>query len=64
MKKVYLMLFAIGMISMVACGPSAADKAKMEAEEKAKMDSIFNAANQNMAVDSMANHSDSTAAAK
>ena len=35
-------------MSIVACGPSAADKAKNEAIAKAKMDSLFNAASQSM----------------
>ncbi|MEO6901480.1 MAG: hypothetical protein ABI315_00180 [Bacteroidia bacterium] len=50
-------------MSIVACGPSAEDKAKMEAESKAKMDSLFNAASQSMTtnVDTTAMPSDSVA---
>ena len=72
MKKVYLMFLAIGMISIAACGggPSAEEKAKMEAEaatmkaDSMKVDSMMNAAKANMAADSTANASakDSTAA--
>lgn len=64
MKKVYSVLFAIAMISMVSCGSNQKDKAKMEAEEKTKMDSIFNAANKNMAAADSVHHTDSTAKAK
>jgi len=49
MKKILSVLFAAGMLSMTACGgPSEADIKKMEEDAKAKMDSIFNAANANM----------------
>jgi hypothetical protein len=49
MKKILSILFVTGMLSILACGgPSEADKKKMEENAKAKMDSIFNAANQNM----------------
>lgn len=47
------MLVAGGM-SLVACGPSAEEKAKMEADAKAKMDSLFNAASQSMTTDTTA----------
>lgn len=47
------MLVAGGM-SLVACGPSEEEKAKMEAEAKAKMDSLFNAASQSMTMDTTA----------
>jgi hypothetical protein len=48
MKKLFTLLFIAGAMSIVACGPSAADKAKMEAEAKAKMDSLFNAASKSV----------------
>ncbi len=56
MKKVFTLLFIAGAMSIVACGPSAEEKAKQEAEAKAKMDSLFNAASvgTNAAKDSMA----------
>ncbi len=44
MKKVVALLFVAGALSIVSCGPSAEEKAKMEAEAKAKIDSLFNAA--------------------
>lgn len=56
MKKVFTLLFVAVAMSIVACGPSAEEKTKMEAEAKAKMDSLFNAASQSMttALDSAA----------
>lgn len=56
MKKLFTLLFAAVAMSIVACGPSAEEKTKMEAEAKAKMDSLFNAASQSMttALDSVA----------
>ncbi len=56
MKKVLSLLFIAGAMIIVACGPNAEEKAKMEADAKAKMDSLFNAASQSMteATDSMA----------
>ncbi|MES2140242.1 MAG: hypothetical protein V4511_11095 [Bacteroidota bacterium] len=56
MKKLFTLLFVAVAMSIVACGPSAEEKAKMEAEAKAKMDSLFNAASQSMttALDSVA----------
>ncbi len=54
MKKLFTLLFVAGAMSFVACGPSAEEKAKMEAEAKAKMDSLFNAASQSMTTDSTA----------
>ncbi len=44
MKKLFSLLFVAGALSIVSCGPSAEEAAKMEAEAKAKMDSLFNAA--------------------
>ena len=44
MKKVFSLLFVAGALTIISCGPSAEDQAKMEAENKAKMDSLFNAA--------------------
>jgi len=62
MKKTYLMLIAIGMMGIIACESSKEDKKKMEAEETAKADSLFKAANQNMAAtDSSSAKKDSTA---
>jgi hypothetical protein len=62
MKKLLTLLFIAGAMGIVACGPSAEEKAKMEAESKAKMDSLFNAASQSVStsMDSVATH-DSTA---
>lgn len=57
MKKVLSLLFVATAMSFVACGPNAEEKAKMEADAKAKMDSLFNAASQ-----SMTESADSTAA--
>ena len=56
MKKLFTLLFVAVAMSIVACGPSAEEKTKMEAEAKAKMDSLFNAASQSMstALDSAA----------
>lgn len=54
MKKIFTLFLAMGFIGLIACGPSAEDKAKQEAEAKAKMDSLFNAAGGNMATDSTA----------
>ncbi len=48
MKKVLSLLFVATAMSFVACGPNAEEKAKMEADAKAKMDSLFNAASQSM----------------
>ena len=58
MKKVLSLLFIAGAMSIVACGPNAEEKAKQEADAKAKMDSLFNAASQ-----SMTEATDSTASA-
>ena len=44
MKKVFSLLFVAGALSIMSCGPSAEEQAKMEADAKAKMDSLFNAA--------------------
>lgn len=65
MKKLFTLLFVATAMSFVACGPSAEEKAKMEAEAKAKMDSLFNAASTSVteAMDSVAATPDSTAAA-
>lgn len=62
MKKLFTVLFIAGAMSIVACGPNAEEKAKQEAESKAKMDSLFNAASQSVSTsaDSVA-HVDSTA---
>lgn len=66
MKKVFSVLFAAAVVSLCACGGSGStDEAKEMADslkEKAKMDSIFEAANKNMdaASDSGATHSDSS----
>lgn len=50
MKKLFSLLVVAGMISLVACGPSAEEKA---AAEKARQDSI-NAVVEQMVADSMA----------
>lgn len=44
MKKLFSLLFVAGALSIVSCGPSAEEQAKLEAETKAKMDSLFNLA--------------------
>ena len=62
MKKFYISFLAIGFMSLLACGPSAEEQAKQEAEAKEKMDSLFNAAGQNMA-DTTAMSTADTAAA-
>lgn len=62
MKKLFTLLFVAGTMCFVACGPSAEEKAKMEADAKAKMDSLFNAASQSMTMDSTAATPDSTTA--
>lgn len=66
MKKLFALLFVAGTMSIVACGPSAEEKAKMEAEAKAKMDSLFNMASESIetATDAAATEvpADSTAA--
>jgi hypothetical protein len=54
MRKLVALLFVAGALSIVSCGPSAEEKAKMEAEAKAKIDSLFNAASQAMPTDSTA----------
>jgi len=55
-----------GMFSLVACGPSAEDKAKAEAEAKAQADSVMNASQQVeaevAAADSVVTATDSTMA--
>ena len=65
MKKLFTVLFVATAMAFVACGPSAEEKAKIEAEAKAKMDSLFNAASQSMTttMDSTAVPMDSTATA-
>lgn len=54
MKKVFTLVAVASMFSFVACGPSEEEKAKLEAEAKAKMDSLFNAASQSLTADSTA----------
>ncbi len=67
MKKLFSLLFVAGALSVMSCGPSAEEAAKMEADAKAKMDSLFNAASAavttEVAPDSTATAPDSTAAA-
>ena len=66
MKKLFSLLFVAGALSIMSCGPSAEEAAKMEAEAKAKMDSLFSAASAavaDVAPDSTATAPDSTAAA-
>lgn len=61
MKKLFTVLFIAGAMSIVACGPSAEEKAKMEASAKAKMDSLFNSASQSIStsLDSVKTKTDS-----
>lgn len=65
MKKLFSLLFVAGALSIMSCGPSAEEQAKMEADAKAKMDSLFNAASAavttEMPTDSMAATTDSVA---
>ena len=61
MKKLFSLLFVAGALSIMSCGPSAEEQAKMEAEAKAKMDSLFKAASQSMPMDSVAVKPDSVA---
>ena len=65
MKKLFTLLFIAGAMSIVACGPSAEEKAKQEAESKEKMDSLFNAASQSVSTsaDSIAKQDSVPAAA-
>jgi len=46
MKKVLALVMIAGMFSLVACGPSAEEKAKMEEAAKMQADSIAAAAQQ------------------
>jgi hypothetical protein len=62
MKNIYWIFLALVIFSATACGPGEEEKAKMKAEEKSTMDSLFDAANKNMdAMDSTAVKADSTA---
>ncbi len=66
MKKLFSLLFVAGALSIMSCGPSAEEAAKMKAEAKAKMDSLFNAASAavtDVAPDSTATAPDTAAAA-
>lgn len=67
MKKLFSLLFVAGALSIMSCGPSAEEAAKMEAEAKAKMDSLFNAASAavttDVAPDTAATAPDTAAAA-
>lgn len=57
MKKFFAVCLAAGLMSLVACGPSAEEQAKKEEELRKQMDSLFN-----KAADEMNTTSDSTAA--
>jgi hypothetical protein len=63
MKKLFSLLFVAGALSIVSCGPSAEEAAKMEADAKAKMDSLFNHASEAVTAptDSVATAPDSAA---
>ena len=52
MKKVLSLLFIAISMSFVACGPNAEEKARMEAEAKFKMDSLFEAASKSIIISS------------
>ena len=54
MKKVFAVCLAAGLMSLVACGPSAEEQAKKEQELRNQMDSLFNkaASDMNSAMDS------------
>lgn len=62
MKKLFALLFVAGALSIVACGPSKEEQAKMEADAKAKMDSLFNAASKSVSTAMDSVKKDSTAA--
>lgn len=49
MKNVFALLLVAGTMSFVACGPSSEEKAQMETDATAQMDSLFEAASQSMA---------------
>lgn len=51
MKKVFTLIVAASMVSLIACGPSAEEQA---AKEKAKQDSIANAERELFVQDSLA----------
>ena len=51
MKKIALLMFAAASIAVVSCGPSAEEKAKMEAAAQAAADSIMKAAEAAMATE-------------
>lgn len=66
MKKLFSLLFVAGALSIVSCGPSAEEAEKIAAETKAKMDSLFNAAQMTApeaTTDTTAATTDTTAAA-
>jgi hypothetical protein len=46
MKKLFALIMIAGMFNIVACGPSAEEKAKAEADAKAQADSVMNATQQ------------------
>lgn len=48
MKKALSLLFIAGTMSLVACGPSAEEKAKMDEEDAMKRDSMMKAAGDSM----------------
>lgn len=48
MKKLFAIMFVAVAMSIVACGPSAEEKAKMEADAQALADSLLKAASQAM----------------
>ncbi len=41
MKKLFSLLFVAGALSIISCGPNAADEAKAKAAAQATMDSLF-----------------------
>ena len=50
MKNLLPLLFITTAMTVASCGPNAEEKAKMEAEAKFKMDSLFEAASQSMVI--------------
>jgi hypothetical protein len=54
MKKLFAVCLAAGLMSLVACGPSAEEQAKKEEELRQQMDSLFNKAADEMSTDSTA----------
>lgn len=46
MKKLFAVCLATGLMSLVACGPSAEEQAKQEEKLRKELDSLFNKGNE------------------